>query len=501
MEWLASNISSKKVEIKFVSGSIFALASRIVPRVASTLLFIVLMRREGPAMAGAYSLSIAFLTSAVLLSSFGLEELVVREVAKEPSHSHRYLVNVLWLRGFLSLVGYGVIAGLVTLALDYDTKVQRIILLQGIGILPEGLMATIFAVFNANQKFNWMAFVTFCVSVFQLVVGGLALWMGAGLETLIFVLLTGSWLGVIISVHLFNRFATSICTTVPENRPKRHWSPDWTFCKQQLKNTIPFAVVISLTSLDIQLDMILLSALQDLSAVGAYSAARMIVLLLSLVPQAIRMVIYPSISCAYAAGEREVRRVYNQSWYYLALLGLPLTLGVTILARPILDLFYRHVSVATVWALRVLMLHLLVGFLYLPGTRLMVVSDRQIWLSTMLGFSAGLNLLFSLLLVPCLGVVGASVARATSSLIYFLSVELYVLRFILPRHRGAQRALKPLLAATVMAVTVWLLRGCTLYAVVPLGVLLYGLGLLVLNIPLLKGQSLRQALGRWSLRS
>ena len=374
MEWLAGNISSKKAEIKFVSDSIFALASRLAPRIASTLLFIVLMRREGPAMAGAFSLSIAFLTSAVLLSSFGLDELIVREVAKEPSCSHQYLVNMLLLRGLLSLVGYGAIVGLVTLVLDYDSMVQSIILLQGLGILPEGFMATIFAVFNANQKLNWMAFVTVCVSVFQLSVGGVALWMGAGLEMLIWILLSGSWLGAIVSIYLFNRFATNACMTFPENESKRHWQPDWTFCKQQLKNTIPFAVVISLTSLDLQLDVILLSVLHNISAVGAYSAARMIVLLLSLIPQAIRMVIYPSMSYAYATGEAEVRCVYEQSWYYLALTGLPLTLGGAILAYPILSVVYHQVPVATMWALRVLMLHLLVGFLYLPGTRLMVVS-------------------------------------------------------------------------------------------------------------------------------
>ncbi len=54
-------------------NALFALLSRLAPKAASTLLFIILMRRMGESVAGTYSLSVAFLTSGVLLSSFGLE--------------------------------------------------------------------------------------------------------------------------------------------------------------------------------------------------------------------------------------------------------------------------------------------------------------------------------------------------------------------------------------------------------------------------------------------
>jgi len=486
MEWLEDNISKKK--IKFVSDSIFALVSRLMPKIASTLLFLILMYRNGSALAGAYSLAVAFLTTAVMLSSLGMEELVVREVAKEPSSSFKFLVNTLLLRGVLALISYSVLVGLVTLVFNYDSMVQRIILLQGLGILPEGFIAAIFAVFNANRRLNWMALVSFCVSIFQVMVGGFALGVGARLEVLIVILLSGSWLGVLIGLYLFNKLATDIHSkSVNENKATCHWMPDWNFCKQLLTKTIPFAVIISITSLDLQLDVILLSALNDVSTVGIYSAARMVVQLLSMLPQAIRMVIYPSMSHAYATSKAKVYRIYNQSWHYLALIGLPITLGGAILARPILDLTYRqHVPVAMVWALSVLMLDLLVNFVYLPSTRLMVVSDHQILLSILLGFSVGITIMLSYVLIPYLGVVGASIARATASWVYFLSVEFYVSCFILPRHRGSRQAIKPLFATFVMTGVVWLLREYSLFVVIPLGALLYGLLLFLLNSSLLK---------------
>lgn len=485
MGWLADNISEKKT--KFVSDSIFALVSRLMPKIASTLLFLILMYRNGSALAGAYSLAVAFLTSAVMLSSLGMEELVVREVAKEPSSSFKFMVNTLFLRAIFALIGYGVLVGLVTLVFNYDTTVQRIILLQGLGILPEGFIATFFSVFNGNKKLNWMALVSFGVNAFQLIIGCFALWMGARLEVLIVILLGGSWLGVLISLYLFNKLATDLDSNSVNESKTRHWIPDWSFCKQLLTKTIPFAVIISITSLDLQLDVILLSALNNISAVGIYSAARMVVTLLSMLPQAIRMVIYPSMSHAYATSKAQVYRIYNQSWYYLALIGLPITLGGAILARPILDITYRQqVPVAMVWALSVLMIDLLVNFVYLPSTRLMVVSDHQILLSILLGFSVGITILLSYVLIPYIGIVGASIARAAASWVYFLSAEFYVSRFILPRHKGILQAIKPLFATFVMAGVVWLLREYSLFVVIPVGALLYGLLLVSLNIPLLK---------------
>jgi len=486
MGWLADNISAGKT--RFARDSIFALVSRVMPKIASGILFLILIYRNGSAPAGAFSLAVAFLTSAVMLSSIGMEELVIREVAKEPSSSFKFLVNTLILRGIFALIGYGILVGLVTLVFNYDTTVQRIIMLQGSGILPEGFIAIFFSIFNGNKKFKWMALVSFGENAFQLIIGGLALWIGAKLEILIVVLLGGSWFGVLIGFYLFIRLANELdYLNVNDNvNITRNWRPDWGFCKQVLTKTIPFAVIISITSLDLQLDIILLSALNTISEVGIYSAARLVVTLLSILPQAIRMVIYPSMTHAYATSKAQIYRIYSQSWYYLALIGLPITLGGAILARPILDIIYRQqVPVTMVWALSVLMIDLLANFIYLPSTRLMVISDHQILLSILLGFSMGITILIGYALIPYIGIVGISIARAAASWVYFLSVEFYVLRFILPRHRGIIQAIKPLFATLVMAIIVWFLRKYSLFLVIPTGALLYGLLMISLNIPYL----------------
>ncbi len=472
MEWLADKIGDRRVE--FVGDSFFALASRLAPKIASTLLFMILIYREGSAVAGAFSLSIAYLTTAVMLSSIGLDELLVREVAMEPARSRQFLFNTLLIRLGLAAIGYGVLVGLVIWVFKYDAAVQRIILFMGLGIFPEGFLAVLFAVLNANKKLNWMALVSSCITVFQVVVGAIALVLGASLEILIVILLTGTSLGVLVGLIIFQRFTAHFLPSDPVPARFHWWRPDWAFSKQLLIKTIPFSLIISITSLDAQLDVILLSAFTDIASVGVYSAARMIVQLLVLIPTAIRMVIYPSLSHAYANARHEVNRIFRQSWNYLALIGIPLTLGGTILSRPILKLVYHeNVPDAMVWALGILMLDLLVNFIFQPSARLMVVTDHQVLLSVLLGASMGVTILLSFILIPSLGIVGTSIARTVSSWLFFVAVEFYVARFILPNNKGSRQALKPLLASLVMVIVIWFLRAYSIFMVIPLGALIY----------------------------
>lgn len=463
------------LNIKFdlVKDVAFAFFSRLAPKAVSTLFFIILMRKAGSETAGVYNLSVSFLTFAIVFSSFGLDELTLREVAKAPSSSRRYLVNTLVLRLLLAILGYLVLVGVVIGIMNYTPEVRRIILIQGLSLIPQSLLSAVFDIFNANRKFNWMALSAICTSLFQLLVGVIALWVGAGLEPLTWLIVVGNVIGVGISLFLSAKLIRVLVAGTTQTRWYKDFS--WEFCFQQLGASLPFVLLIVLVSLDSELDVILLSKFCTIEAVGEYSAARTLVLALSLLSQAMRMVIYPSMARAYVTSSLMLKRVYNDSWYYLALVGLPLSVGGAIISSSILGMIYREVAAATVWSFSILMIHLAVGFLYLPSTRLIVVSGRQADLSLLLGTSVGLNVFLSFLLVPQLGAVGSALTRAVSSLVYFFLAELYVNRKLLAfRLVDIWVLLCPILATLIMGYLVWSIRDWPWYAVVSLGGTAYG---------------------------
>jgi O-antigen/teichoic acid export membrane protein len=451
------------------------------------LLFIILLYRQGSTVAGAFSLSIAFLTTAVMLSSIGMDELLVRETAIKPAHSRLYLVNSFVIRFILAVLGYAILFILVKFVFHYEPEVDRVILLMGLGILPEGFLAVIFAVFNGNKKLNWMALVSIFITIFQVGGGAVALLLGARLEILIIILLVGTSLGVVLGLVLFNRFAPSLHPSLSESEVVSKTRLDWAFCQELLRKTVPFSIIISITSLDAQIDVLLLSAFNNLAAVGIYSAARTIIQLLALLPAAVRMVIYPTLSHSYAHAREQVMEYYNKSWKYLTILGIPVCFGGMALSRQILTLAYRqNVSEPMVWAFSILMLDLLVNFLFIPGGRLMIVSNHQILLSILLGCSLVITVLLNIYLIPLLGLVGTSIARAAASWLYFIAGEYYVFRFVLPSNNGVRQVLKPFIAGIIMTLIVWSFKNSCLFMTIPIGILTYLLLILVLFWPSFK---------------
>lgn len=471
-----ANSLTNQLGFRLARDSVYALLSRLAPKLASMLLFVLLMRYVGASEAGTYSLSVAFLTSGILLSSFGLEELVVRDVARDSALSRHYLTNMLFLRGLLALLGYGVIAITVGL-LRYDAHVRRIVLLQCLGLFPEGLNATLFAAFSASRRLRWTAIVAACSSAFQLVAGGIALWAGVSLEVLVAIVLGGSLLGLTVAALLSRRLLRAQQAVSSEERGAR--GPDWAFCRRQLMTVVPFMLITVLVSIDLQLDIILLSTMWDVAEVGIYGAARTIVMALALLPRTYRIAVYPAMARVSRSSETALRQVYGQSWWFMSMLGLPLTVWGVLASRHIISAVYGAVSVRTASSLGVLMVYLLVNFLYIPGTRLMVVSSRQTRLSAYLGASLLLHLLVGLLLIPSSGAVGTAVARAISAVLYFGVVELYVSWRVLPRHGGFRAVLKPLAATAVMALAVWSCRQQSIYVLALAGGLSYSVALLV----------------------
>lgn len=447
----------------------YALLSRLAPKAASTLLFVLLLRSAGPAYAGVYTLGVAYLTAVVLFSSFGLDELIVRDVAQDAGASWYYWSNAMVLRTALGVLGYAILVLVILPLLGYDQDIYRVILIQAIAIIPESVTATNAAIFVATRKMGLMALGAVCTSVAQLLIGGIAIALGSDLRLIAWIVVVTSVLGAVITTLMAYRLVLCL-----DSMGTRRAHVSLAHCRELFRGALPFFLLIGLVSVDTELDVILLSKLSDVDQVGWYGAARSLILVLSLLAQSLRMVIYPALSRAYAVSCAALRRVYRDAWFYLALVGTPIAVGGLFVSRNLLALAYGETAVAAVWSLNILLGHLLANFLYQAGTRLMVVSERQMQLAQTLVVSAVLNIGISLWLTPTYGAVGAAVARTAASFVYFLTVEIHVNRSVLSGAFPVLRAAAVLAATAVMAGVLFLLPSLHWIVMVAVGAIVYG---------------------------
>ena len=307
-----------------VNNTIFALLSQVMPKISATILFILLARTTGKAQVGAYSLATTYLTISILLSAFGLDEVIVREVAKDPRLARAYFRNFLVLRSLLGLVAYAILWVSITTIVHYDPFVKVTILLLGLTLLPEGLTDIAQGLLMATGHIRWMALSSSVISVSQFVVGALVIWFDPRLQSLLVVLIVFSFLGCALNLGLARIPLRSIVSAsgsagkLPDGISFQLW-------RQHLAVAPAFIAISAFSVLEMQMDVALLSASRSIEEVGVYGAAKTIIASFAILSQAFRIAIYPRLTNLYQpAALDHLQEVYRRLFRYLAAVAFPI---------------------------------------------------------------------------------------------------------------------------------------------------------------------------------
>lgn len=453
---------------RFVENYLFALSSNVVQRMSSALVIVWVSRRLGVNEAGIYFLAVSFATLFGRLAYWGLDQLLTREVARVPDRANLFLVNFVVVRtvlaGLMITLLYAVVAWL-----GYAPHTSRIILLVGLTILPDSLINICQSLFMAHERMGYLAVSSLLNGVVRVLAGVLALIGGFGLEGVAFGLLLASFTTLVLLMYLIR---TRLFQPV--------WRVDWTFSRRQLGLGFPFLLISMFFILDNQLDVVLLSRLQDEYQVGLYGAASTIISALVLIPFAFQTAVFPVMSRLYTTAPDALGRLYEQSFKYLLLAGLPVAVGVTILASDIVTLVFGAQFALSAPMLQILIWSLFLTFVSIPNSRLLIVSDQQRRTAMFLLLSLVINTALNLLLIPRWGATGSAVARVISTSVLFTVIAVFVFRHMYS-FNPAPFLPRPVLAAAAMAGGLIILRGRPILVLILAGTLIYFTALAVLR--------------------
>lgn len=436
-----------KVFAELVRDALFSIVFHLAPRFANVLLFILIGRLAGPGDAGVFALATTYLLIFTTVMR-GLDDLVVRQVSREPDQAASYLADFLRLRLVTSLVLYAVLLFIVQAIFDYSHTTSQTILILSLSLTPDSLMYVAQSILLGQRRFAIPATVLAGVSLFKLVGGALLIFLSGTLQHVAWLWLAGSVIGMILMIgaavqgtggyHLFNRW-------------------DYTLLKRHRHAALSFLLITTLATLETQIDTIVLSGFHDETQVGLYGAATTVAYSLVMFSQAYRFAVYPLMSRYALHAPEKLSRLYEQSMRYLGIFVLPMVAGIILLSPQLVPFIFGSQFRPTVQVLQILSLTLVFMFLIEPNVRMMLVHERQNQISLFLFSSAAMNVFLNIALVPAWGASGAATARVCSALLFFLLCHFYVNRF-LTRLNVLQLLFRPALATLVMAFTLLLVR-------------------------------------------
>ena len=441
--------------------NIFSLyTGSFVSAILTIILSIYIARFLGDALFGRYSFVVTFVALFSIFLDLGYETLLVRDVAKDKSKASLYVNNIISIRVILSIIIFTAIFLLINI-LGFPENVKNITYLFGISQIIISFSNVFRVTFRAFERMDYEAGLNILSNIIRFSLALLVLILGYGLVGIALVFLYSTIIDFVISFLICEKKFVRIKTRF-----------DFTFFRSTIKTALHIGFIAIFGLIYVRIDTVMLAFMKGEAVVGWYTAAYNLILGFSPIPILFMTALLPFMAYTYVKSKNSLIDVYERSFKFLMLIGLPITVGIFLLSDKFIILFYGQNFLNSVTALRVLSWDILLKFLYLCIWFVLISADKQNKLAIIAGSGAILNISLNLFLIPNFSLVGAAIATIITEAIILLSF--IYLTFINNIHIPiTKNIIKPLISCAVMAIFVYYFSNQNLNLVIIISIIIY----------------------------
>lgn len=450
-------------------NAIFILLSKFIDPLVSLLLVISIARLLGVNGLGQYSFIKATFTIFLVISTLGLDQLITRDVAQNKETASIYLMNLGSLNLGFSLL-MAIVMGLFVYFSAYPKEVVTASIIMSSALLAASFSNSIHAIIAAYERFEFNALLISGENIVRVIFAVIALMMGGGLVALIMVITATRFLGSLVGLWVIHK-----------KLMRMSWKIDLQFILRQIKSIPTFSLISIFSVIYWRLDVMMLSKLCGMAEVGIYSAAFRIMEIIKAIPLSVKQALFPVKARKFSTDHENLSSLANKSIRYLMIILLPLAVLITFSADKLIPIFFGDQFQSAVFALQILIWTIIPYGLAMMLANVLVTSGHQridLWANI---FGVGINFMLNWMLIPRMGVIGASLATLIS-IFCFVGFQILFVRRLLFRLSYRYIFYRPLLAAMLMAGAVYMVRGFPLAIIIFLASVAYLLLLYVLQV-------------------
>ncbi len=452
-----------------VRNTVYVLLSQNVVRAINFFQVVLLTRYLGTTGYGEYSTAQAFPGMFMVLTDLGINSILVRRVARNPEEKASFLSQVLFIKSVLLVVFLAVVSATVRLS-RYDEALKPLLMLSAVGYGASMFSEVVTAASRASENFKFESVLNIARGVLVLVFVLAALLSNLGLPAVVAGFALANLLVSAGSMLYIRRLVVGEMRILPVAK-----------VVAIVKESFPFAMHNIIGPFYGTLDVILLSALSTMEAVGVYSAGARIIVFLQVLPLAVNRAAFPRLARLFVASREGFFRQSNQTTRFLLALGAAVSVGLALVADRVVNLLFSSQFEDTATTLRIQALALVFYYLRQNFSTALYTSNRERLAITLFGIGACANAGFDWILIPRYHAVGAAcgslLAEITLCSLYFGAARLRV---------GAVgidgKGTRIVLAAVLMGGVAWCGHRLPLAAQVSLAAVCYGVALLGLGV-------------------
>lgn len=443
-------------------GGLSLLVLQAVGRLLGLGFVFTVTRHLIPAEFGRYSTVAGVVVLGGFLADFGTRSAMTRLLGRRPADADKLVAGTMGASLVLGLVAYAAVVAFA--AIVYPGALVTDMAIGGLAIPSTSVLSSLLGAMDGVGLIARRALIT----------AGQTLVVSAG----VFPVLLGSGVrGALVALAVAP--AVSLLAATVTLRRARVWrsrpTVDMATVRVLWRAALPFALTGGLSALTMRFDIVFLSLVRDSAETARYDLALRILEAGTYLSTALTAPLFFLLSRRLGANDTDgARRAYREVIRGLFLLGLPSSVLVLLLARPIIDVALgpEYGDVAT--PLAIMGAALWINWLnYAQGSLIMAGNfvRRGVGVAALL---TGITVALDVVLIPVLGSTGAAVAMVTTwalSAVLFHRLHTRTVGIATP-----MPSVRVLVPAAVMAAAVLPLREAVLPIPVIVGGLVYCLG-------------------------
>lgn len=419
-------------------------------------------RYLGAAGFGILSLALSITGIFGVFGDLGLSTLMIRDIARDKSITNKYMTNFAIIKVALVCLMFGLIALTVNI-IGYSKVVDTVIYLITLSVALNSFGGVLTAVFQANEKMEYLSVNYVINSTLMLV--GTAIGIYYQLDVIFFALLYVISTGLVL-------IPTFLIYVWKFSWPKIE--VDLSLWKPSIKEAWPFGITGLLVNIYYWIDSVILSIMVGTEVVGWYNAAYKLIVVILFIPTVLNVVVFPIMSKLYVTSKDSLKLVYEKYFKYMAILGIPIGVGTTLLADKIILLIFGNQYIPSIIALQILIWSSVILFMSGAFSRLLEASNQQLVLTKITAICAVLNIVLNVILIPKYSFIGASFVTVVTELASFV----LTLRITSSKGYGLTKKegsdlLKIIFASAVMAAFLICFRSLNLFVLIVLASIIY----------------------------
>ena len=423
---------------RIYKNTIYLGTAEIVSKILQFIVMLYAARLLSQEHFGKFSFALSLSLIAIVLADLGINTLLIREISRNKSLAGKYFVNAFLIKVVLSIVTYFVIVAALNI-LDYPQDTKNIVYIIWLFTILSTFTELFYSIFRAFEMMHYDAFLKILRMVLLTFAGLYALFKGYGVFLFSAAFVLVEFIVVLIaSLIALTRFIKLKMIAI-----------DFSFISSIFKKALPFGLAFIFGSIYFYIGSIMLSKIKGDVEVAIYSVAYNFALAVLFIPTVYTNAIYPVLSRYYKESKAGLRTLYEKSFKYLYIVGLPISVGLYLLAGRIIFLFYGDVYSDSIVALQIISWYLFLKFInFLLGTTLSSIDKQG---KRMLGQSltAVFNVLLNILLIPKIGYIGAAWSTFITEVFLFIIYYLYVSKSWY-FYNFSSILIKPVIAAVIM---------------------------------------------------